>query len=273
MCKHIAKALQARSKAVKNAIDRYNDAAAMLEPPMPKLTWEEVVEYAFLADFDILRDTRTEVRSRPWTRPSYRLAMDRYFKTLRAHEEIKWLDIEIQRVVTWIRDENRFLCRMEAKLRNRTGKTEEQIEMDTQMAVQVRLYRARRGRFDAGHLRLFAKLAAEPGFTGSLKCGITVEQRGVVTRLQELQAELATIHSGEDMDVDGGVTESDARLELDPGAVEADAAEAAGDTRRRGEEIQEDDEGDDARDEAVAGLMYQISMLAMDDTPQDGAEE
>ncbi|KAJ7872320.1 hypothetical protein B0H14DRAFT_3083643 [Mycena olivaceomarginata] len=257
MRKHIAKALQARSKAVKNAIDRYNAAAAMLEPPMPNLTWEEVVEYAFLADFDILRDTRAEVRSRPWTRPAYRLAMDRYFKTLRACEEIKRLDIEIQRVVTWIRDENRFLRRMEANLRDATGKTEEQIEMDIQMAVQVQLYRAKRGRFDAGHLRLFTKLAAEPGFTGSLKCGIAVERQG----------------SGEAMDVDGGATESDARLELDPGAVEADAAEAAGDAWRRGEEMLEDDEGDDARDEAVSGLLYQISMLAVDDVRQGGLDE
>jgi hypothetical protein len=38
MCKHIAKALQARSKAVKNTIDRYNEAAIVLEPPMPRLT-------------------------------------------------------------------------------------------------------------------------------------------------------------------------------------------------------------------------------------------
>jgi hypothetical protein len=74
----------------------------MLEPPMPQLTWEEVVEYAFLADFDILCDTRGEVRSQPWTRPAYRIAMDRYLKTLHACEEIKHLDIEIQRVVTWI---------------------------------------------------------------------------------------------------------------------------------------------------------------------------
>jgi hypothetical protein len=106
MQKHIAKAIQGRSKAVKNTINRYNDTAAMLEPPMPVLTWEEVVEYAFLADFDILRDTRAEVQSRPWTRPAYRLAMDRYFKTLHAREEIKRLNIEIQRVVTWIRDED-----------------------------------------------------------------------------------------------------------------------------------------------------------------------
>jgi hypothetical protein len=51
---------------VKNKIDRYNNAAVMLEPPMLALTWEEVVEYAFLADFDILQDTRAEVQSQPW---------------------------------------------------------------------------------------------------------------------------------------------------------------------------------------------------------------
>ena len=54
MCKHIAKALQARSKAIKAAIVRYNDAAEVMEPPMPTLNWEEVVECAFLADFDLI---------------------------------------------------------------------------------------------------------------------------------------------------------------------------------------------------------------------------
>ncbi|KAF8182172.1 hypothetical protein K438DRAFT_1492125, partial [Mycena galopus ATCC 62051] len=51
-----------------------------------------------------------------WTRPAYRLAMDRYFKTLCVQEEIKRLNVEIQCVVTWIRDENRFLRWMEANL-------------------------------------------------------------------------------------------------------------------------------------------------------------
>ncbi|KAF8177173.1 hypothetical protein K438DRAFT_1978815 [Mycena galopus ATCC 62051] len=54
MHKHIAKALQAHSKVVRNAIDRYNDAAATLDPPMPCVTWDQVVEYAFLTGFDIL---------------------------------------------------------------------------------------------------------------------------------------------------------------------------------------------------------------------------
>jgi hypothetical protein len=79
--------------------DRYNSAASLLNPLMPQLTWEQVVEYALLADFDILRDTRTEIQSRLWTCPAYRLAMDRYFKILCAREEIRRLNVEIPCVV------------------------------------------------------------------------------------------------------------------------------------------------------------------------------
>ncbi|KAJ7782103.1 hypothetical protein B0H14DRAFT_3095747 [Mycena olivaceomarginata] len=195
MRKHIAKALQARSKAVKNAIEHYNDAAAALDPPMRSVSWEQVVEYAFLADFDILRDTRAEVQSKPWSRPAYRLAMDRYFKTLRAREEIKRLNIEIRRVITWIRDENRFLRRMERSMRAIEGKTEEQIEVDALMAVQ-------RGRFDAGHLENFRKLARTPGFTGSLRCGVPVEHREVEHRLRDLRAQLGDDTGADEMEVD-----------------------------------------------------------------------
>ncbi|KAJ7888131.1 hypothetical protein B0H14DRAFT_3430321 [Mycena olivaceomarginata] len=254
MRKHIAKALQARSKAVKSAIDRYNDAAIVLDPPMPRLTWEQVVEYVFLADFDILRDTRADVQSKPWTRPAYQLAMDRYFKILRAREEIKRLNIEIRQVVTWIRDENRFLRRMERNLRSAEGKTEEELEADMQMAVQVQLYRARQGRYDAGHLERFTKLAQTLGFTGTLRCGggggaceggenewvdeEELEQRELQERVRVLRAEVLAEGEDQQMEVE------------DEGQVDV-----AG----------EDDEGHEAREETVAGLLYQITMLAMDD--------
>ncbi|KAJ6457334.1 hypothetical protein C8R45DRAFT_1056376 [Mycena sanguinolenta] len=242
MRKHIAKALQARSKAVKNAIERYNEAAAALSPPMPALTWEQVVEYAFLADFDILRDTRAEVQSRPWSRPAYRLVMDCYFKLLRAREEIKRLDVEIPRVVTWIQDENRFLRKMEAGLREAEGSSEAEAEVGRQMAVQVHLYRERRGHFDGVHLKRFRELAALPGFTGSLKC--------------ELAEDAA---DDDEMDID-----------VEEGAVLPDAP---ADTVRAGES-EDEDEGDDAKEEAVSGLLYQISMLAVDDAPaREGDDE
>jgi hypothetical protein len=63
--KHIAKALQARSRAVRTALQKYNEAAANLKVPREALTWEEVVNYSFLAEFDLLRDGRDDVRTYP----------------------------------------------------------------------------------------------------------------------------------------------------------------------------------------------------------------
>ncbi|KAJ6469111.1 hypothetical protein DFH09DRAFT_1254063 [Mycena vulgaris] len=251
MRKHIAKALQARSKAVRSAIEQYNAAAVTLDPPMAMLTWEQVVEYAFLADFDILRDTRAEVQSRPWTRPAYRIAMDRYFRIERAREEIKRLNVEIPRVVTWIHDEN-------TNLRDPGDKSQEEVEAGIQMAVQIGLYRAQRGRFDAGHMRRFRKLALTPGFTGLLRRGVAVEQQDVRERLCELCERLAR-EAGE-MEVDG----------VESNGVESDGEgwEDIGETRVRvadeEEGSDEEAEGDVAQEEAVSDMVYQISLLAVD---------
>ena len=75
-----------------------------------------MVEYAFLADFDLLSDTREDVRQCPWARPAARALMDQYFKIERAHEEIIRLDVEIRRFVTHIRDEEHFLLSKETEL-------------------------------------------------------------------------------------------------------------------------------------------------------------
>ncbi|KAJ7790455.1 hypothetical protein B0H14DRAFT_2626005 [Mycena olivaceomarginata] len=57
---------------------------------------------------DVMPERRAEVQSQPWTRPAYRLAMDTYFKIERAQEEIIRLNIEIRRMMTWMRDEGIF---------------------------------------------------------------------------------------------------------------------------------------------------------------------
>lgn len=252
MRKHIAKALQARSKAVKSAIDRYNATAVVLDPPMPHLSWEQVVEYAFLADFDILRDTRVEIQARPWTRPAYRLAMDRYFKILRAREEIKRLNVEIPRVVTWIRDENRVLRKKEAELRAVEGKSEEEVEADRGMAVQVRMYRARRGRFDDAHMRRFWALAKEPGFAGSVLPGTSLE---VVAARREARAwRDAASSESDEMEVDEEEEEE---------MVIVDRS-ASGWRRDEDEDEWSDEEGDEEKERAVSGVLYRVSMLAID---------
>ncbi|KAJ7835603.1 hypothetical protein B0H13DRAFT_1565351, partial [Mycena leptocephala] len=153
-----AHSLKARLEAVKNAISRYNVAAMTLHEPAPTLSWEEVVEYTFLADFDFLRATNRELDSKPWIRPSCRLAMDNYFRILRAREEIKRLNVEIRRVVTWINDEDEFLRRREAEV--------QEVEDTAHMAVLIRKYRLERACSDEGHMKRFRKLAKTPGFTG-----------------------------------------------------------------------------------------------------------
>ncbi|KAF7367948.1 hypothetical protein MSAN_00859900 [Mycena sanguinolenta] len=239
MRKHIAEALQARSKAVKNAIERYNNAAAALSPPHAK------AELGTGGGTNHGRGRR------------YRLAMDHYFKILRAREEIKRLNIEIARVVTWIRDENTFLQRMLANLRDGEGKSEKERETNAHMAVQVQLYQQRRGRFDASHLQRFRELAQMPGFTGSLKCGVSVEHREAQQRLRELRAEMGASAEEDEMEVDEG---------------EGEAAEEVGRKEVVSADSDEEDEGHKAKEEAVSGLLYQISMLAVDGGVRVGGE-
>ncbi|KAJ6501846.1 hypothetical protein DFH09DRAFT_1102393 [Mycena vulgaris] len=111
------KRFQVRSKAIKASIERYNAAASSMIPPRIHVSWDEVVEYAFLADFDLLREGRHDIREEPWALPVGRVAMDQHFKLLRAEEEQIRLDIEIQRLVTHIGTRSRSSAHHERRLR------------------------------------------------------------------------------------------------------------------------------------------------------------
>ena len=74
------------------------------------------MEYAFLADFDLLLDSRQDVCDRPWTKPASCVVIDHYFKLEHAREEIQHLNVEIARVVTYIQDEDKFLHLKEADI-------------------------------------------------------------------------------------------------------------------------------------------------------------
>ncbi|TEB31942.1 hypothetical protein FA13DRAFT_1843167, partial [Coprinellus micaceus] len=163
--KHIAQALSTRSQAIRAALERYNAAARAFKPPRRVLTWDQVVNYAFLSDFDLLRDTRCDIRDRLWAQPINRALMDEWFKIERAHEEIKRLNIEIRRVVTHIRDEKGFLIAAEKA----AGTS------DPTLAFHIRLYREERTRFSSVHLQRFSELAKTPGFSGSIKPGVSID--------------------------------------------------------------------------------------------------
>ncbi|KAI5989918.1 hypothetical protein EDD15DRAFT_2170976 [Pisolithus albus] len=160
--KHIAKALKARSAAIRTALDRFNTAARACSPPRRQLTFEEVVEYTFLADFDLLRNsTREDISQRPWASPAARAAMDQYFKVCRAEEEIKRLNVEIRRIITYLRDEDRYMEACIAQL---------QVSHPA-LAYQVQVHYNVRARFTNHHLRLLTEIAHLRGFTGTTVAG------------------------------------------------------------------------------------------------------
>ncbi|CAL1709575.1 unnamed protein product [Somion occarium] len=106
MREKITKALKTRATAIKKALEEYNRRAAELNPPRPSLSWSDVVDMVSVAEFDLLRDARQDVRLLAWAQPAQRRAMNLYFNIKRAEEEIKRLNVEIRRLLTHMVDEH-----------------------------------------------------------------------------------------------------------------------------------------------------------------------
>ncbi|KAJ7043626.1 hypothetical protein C8F04DRAFT_1251032 [Mycena alexandri] len=261
MRKHIAKALQTRSEAVKNAIARYNMAAVSMEPPMPLLTWDEVVEYVFLADFEFLRATDGELDGRKWTRPACRLAMTMYFKIVRAREEIVRLNVEIRRLVTWISDEDEFLRRKEVEVREAGA---------PHIAVLIRTYRLERARSDMGHMKRIWALAKTPGFTGCVLPGLSKERK---QRIRKERRERRRERAASEMDVDSSAMDVEQEEEEEESVSIEMATGWQGDPGlEQGwvnveEGIEEDDE---EQEQELAGVIYELARISVDGTSREG---
>ncbi|KAJ7318180.1 hypothetical protein DFH08DRAFT_714989 [Mycena albidolilacea] len=106
LCEKISKALKTRSEAIRRALIAYNNAAASLSPPRERLSFAQIIHTTSLAEFDILRDTRQDIRLLPWTQPAHREAMVLHFGIRRAKEEIRRLNVEITRLLTFLVDEH-----------------------------------------------------------------------------------------------------------------------------------------------------------------------
>ncbi|KAJ6595036.1 hypothetical protein DFH09DRAFT_1259083 [Mycena vulgaris] len=111
----ISKALRTRAEAIRTALHKYNVAGSQLNPPRVHLTWASVVETVSLADFDLLRDTRMDIRRLPWAQPANREAMVLYFGIKRSKEEIRRLNVEIVRLLSYMVDEHvDYVCAIRA---------------------------------------------------------------------------------------------------------------------------------------------------------------
>jgi hypothetical protein len=168
--------------------------------------------------------------------------MDQHFKILRAHEEILRLNIEIPRVITYMRDEEVFLLKMECDLR----------DVDPLLANQVALRREDRGRFNKLHLQRFGKLSTIPGFTGSTLPGVS---RDAATEVMNAMDALDGV---------GGIQEIEStRGDITP---QSDDTGLVNGRNTSGGAVDDDDEGEDEyhEDEELASLLYSVLSIAVD---------
>ncbi|KAH7903091.1 hypothetical protein BJ138DRAFT_1021161 [Hygrophoropsis aurantiaca] len=161
---HIAKALKTRAIAIRNALDRYNKHGAAIEPPVEPLKWEQVVEYTFLAEFDLLRHSDGRLHEKRWAKPKNREASMRYYDLQRSKEEIKRCNVEILRLLTKIRDDEIDIPRAITELDTSCP------ALATQLRARWKYLRA----VNAIHIARIRQIQALPGYTGPMEPGTRV---------------------------------------------------------------------------------------------------
>ena len=160
--KKISEGLKKRSKAVNTALNEYNKQADILGRPV--LDFQQVIEYTFLSDFELLHHMHDDITQRPWADPLIRSGMISWMKTERAKEEITRLNVEARRLKTYIRDSSvarqrtiQHLCQIDPALA-----AELQEHHDAQSSINMLLSQQLR------------KMELLQGFTGWRDLGVRV---------------------------------------------------------------------------------------------------
>ena len=171
---HIAKALQNHCKAIRNAVKRYNTAAAQLDPPRPPINWESMSHINFLKEFHLLHNTRQDIREKPWAQPAVRELMKLFQRVKRAHEEIERCHTAVRRLYTAIHDENNDFETTLTRLR--TG--------DTLVYGAVYDFINRRQQVNDLLLARLALLTNSPDYSGDCSHGMRVGGRSADSQEQ-----------------------------------------------------------------------------------------
>ncbi|KAF8823986.1 hypothetical protein HHX47_DHR9000529 [Lentinula edodes] len=77
--------------------------------PRRIIQWKEVLDLTFLSEFDLLHDSREDIREQQWATPKNRQIMLEFFKLIQAEEELQHLHVEIRRLLTFMHDEEHEL--------------------------------------------------------------------------------------------------------------------------------------------------------------------
>ncbi|KAF8527482.1 hypothetical protein BU17DRAFT_73909 [Hysterangium stoloniferum] len=144
------------SLTINNTLKKYNELAPKQTPPRPQLSKADITRYAWLSDFELLKHAREDILHKPWTNPLNREMAAKHYKLKAAHEEIICLNVEIQRLATWVDDEDNLLLRVMENLQSE----------DPQLAYLILQMKLRRQRINNVHRVHLHAIYALPGYTG-----------------------------------------------------------------------------------------------------------
>ncbi|KAB5589883.1 hypothetical protein CTheo_6666 [Ceratobasidium theobromae] len=202
----MSKGIKRREKAVHSALNRYNTAARSLNPPRPAIAFEELTEYAYLANFDFLKHSEHGLQGAEWSQPINRRCVELWQRIQRANEEVSRLNIEIQRVTTHIRDEEAFLLRQYNTLKSSDPNLGHALLPRIQLTIQA-------NRRIMRDLEATSKLK---GFSGTLECGMRLNSTSESVTPDTMLSPPDDIVTIDDFQHEEAVLSADAPIDTEP---------------------------------------------------------
>ncbi|TFK59169.1 hypothetical protein BDN72DRAFT_781102 [Pluteus cervinus] len=184
--RHISYALIRRSAAIKTAIQQYNQLAPLQTPPQPELEYSTVINYSLLGEFTLLKESRDDITSLPWSDFTNREVAAMFFKILRAREELERLNVEIRRLEDWVDHEDNLLLSTAQKL----------AVTDPSLSHQVNGHYTRRRRANNVHRHVLSKIYAMAGYSGQIPP--RHQLRGTLARTKDNEEEEEDGVAGDD---------------------------------------------------------------------------
>lgn len=148
------------------------------------------MDLTFVSEFDLLRQSYGDanILAKPWMEPANRIICNTLFKVTRAREEIERLNVEVQRLRTWLFVEDE---QYRHAIAITLGKGQ------AALAAELRAQHRRRRAVNNSHHHILNKVENLRGFTGKkgmgTPAGWTAE---MVARLRQSNVEVPTDESG-----------------------------------------------------------------------------
>lgn len=158
MRRHISKSIVRRSAALRNSLDKYNTLAPLQDPPRPTIDYADVTNCAWLGDFDILRHSRHDILSKPWSSRANREIANKWYKVSGARYELVRLNVEIRRLHEWTKHEDRQLTEVSSSL----------ISSQPLLSAEIQVLAEKQHRINNRHRCRLQEIYCLKGFTGDV---------------------------------------------------------------------------------------------------------